>query len=226
MTLKISNGRAFVKWGTISVLLILFSIFLVRVMVFEHQYYNEKEGSERAIVIDMDEELVEIEPTEQEVVEYTVAPDRPRYLSIERLGINNARVLPMGINDAGELSTPNNIFDVGWYYSSGKPGNGGTLLIDGHNGGPHIQGVFKDLPALGEGDIIKIERGDGAVFRYSVIENKTIPLSESNDYMVTAMKSPMQGKESVTLISCTGEWSDQQKTYMSRQFVRALLVDN
>ena len=225
MTLKISNGRAFVKWGIISVLSILFLVFLVRVMVFERQYYNEKEGSERAIVIDMDEELVEIEPTEQEVVEYTVAPDRPRYLSIERLGINNARVLPMGINDAGELSTPNNIFDVGWYYSSGKPGNGGTLLIDGHNGGPHIQGVFKDLPALGEGDIIKIERGDGAVFRYSVIENKTIPLSESNDYMVTAMKSPMQGKESVTLISCTGEWSDQQKTYMSRQFVRAILVE-
>ncbi len=225
MSLKISNGRAIVKWGLISIFAILFSVFFIRVLVFEHQYYNEKEGSERAIVMDMGEELVEVEPTETEVVEYTVAPDRPRYLSIDRLGISNARVLAVGINEAGELSTPNNIFDVGWYYASGKPGHGGTLLIDGHNGGPHVQGVFKDLPVLGEGDIIRIERGDGVVFRYSVIENKTIPLSESNDYMATAMMSPMRGTESLTLISCTGEWSQAQSTYLSRQFVRAILVE-
>ena len=225
MTLKISNGRMVLKWVVISLFAVLFLIFFVRVVIFENQYYNEKEGSERAIQMDMGDELVEVAPTEQEVKEYTVLADRPRYLSIDRLDINNARVLPMGINEAGELSTPNNIFDVGWYYSSGKPGRGGTLLIDGHNGGPHVQGVFKDLPALGEGDIIKIERGDGEIFRYSVVENKSIPLSESNDYMATAMMSPMKGKESITLISCAGEWSQAQQTYLSRQFVRAILVE-
>lgn len=225
MTLRITNGRAILKWGAISVAAILFLVFFVRVVTFENQYYNEKEGSERAVVMDMGDELVEVEPTEQEVAEYTVAADRPRYLTIDRLGISKARVLAMGINDAGELSTPNNIFDVGWYYNSGKPGQGGTLLMDGHNGGPHVQGVFKDLPVLSEGDIIKIERGDGTVFRYSVVENKTVPLSESNDYMATAMMSPMRGVESVTLISCTGEWSQAQGTYLSRQFVRAILVE-
>ena len=225
MTLKISNGRAILKWGLIAIFATIFAVFFIRVLVFENQYYNEKEGSERAIAMEFDEELVEVEPTKEEVTEYTVPADRPRYLSVDRLGISNARVLPMGINDAGELSTPNNIFDVGWYYSSGKPGQGGTLLIDGHNGGPHIQGVFKDLPALGEGDIIRVERGDGMVFLYSVVENKTVALSDSNDYMATAMMSPMRGHESVTLISCTGEWSQAQSTYLSRQFVRAILVE-
>jgi len=80
------------------------------------------------------------------------------------------------------------------------------------------------LPSLGEGDIITIERGDGEIFRYSVVENKSIPLSNSNDYMATAMKSPMPGKESITLISCTGEWSQAQSTYLSRQFTRAIRV--
>ena len=224
MTLKISNGRAILKWVLITLFAILFLVFFIRVATFENQYYNEKEGSERAIQIDMGDDLVEVAPSDQEVRDYTVAADRPRYLSIDRLDITNARILPMGVNEAGELSTPNNIFDVGWYYSSGKPGQGGTLLIDGHNGGPHVQGVFKDLPALGEGDIIKIERGDGEIFRYSVVENKNIPLSESNDYMATAITSPMRGKESVTLISCAGEWSQAQGTYLSRQFVRAILV--
>ena len=131
----------------------------------------------------------------------------------------------MGVNTAGELDTPNNIFDVGWYEGSSKPGEGGTMIIDGHNGGPHVYGVFKNLPDLMEGDIIQVERGDGEIFKYRVAENKAVPLTESNDYMSTAAKSPESGKESVTLISCTGEWSQAQGTYLSRQFTRAVLMD-
>ena len=225
MSLEIKSGRAVVKWVIIGILVAIMAIFVIKTAIWEHQYYSEKEGSERAIAMDMGDELVEVAPTEDEVAEYTVPADRPRYLSINRLKIKNARVLPMGINSAGELSTPNNIFDVGWYYDSGKPGQGGTLLIDGHNGGPHVQGVFKDLPALGEGDIIVIERGDGAIFRYSVVESMAVSLSDSNDYMATAIKTPMTGKDSITLISCTGEWSQAQGTYLSRQFVRGILVE-
>ena len=99
------------------------------------------------------------------------------------------------------------------------------MMIDGHNGGPHVHGVFKDLPSLVNGDIIKVERGDGTVFKYKVVENATVALSESDRYMVIASKSPEAGKESLTLISCTGEWSDQQQTYLSRQFTRAVLVE-
>ena len=226
MSLKINSWKTVVKWALLALIGILMLVFVIKTATWENSYYSEKEGSERAIAMDMGDDLVEVKPTDTEVQEYTVAADRPRFISIDRLDIKNARVLPMGINAAGELSTPNNIFDIGWYYDSGKPGQGGTLLMDGHNGGPHVQGVFKNLPGLGEGDIIVIERGDGKIFRYSVVENKMVSLSDSNDYMVTAMKSPMPGKESVTLISCAGEWSQAQGTYLSRQFVRAILVED
>jgi sortase (surface protein transpeptidase) len=172
-----------------------------------------------------EEELVEEKPTENEIREYIVAPDMPRYISIAKLGIVNARILPMGVNAKGELDTPLNIFDTGWYEASGKPGQGGTMLIDGHNGGPHVHGVFKDLPDLQEGDIIRVERGDGVIYEYSVVENVTVPLDEADAYMIIAAKSPELGKESVSIISCTGEWSQQQNTYLSRQFVRAVLVE-
>ena len=227
MSLKIKGGwRKILKWTIWSLLLIIFLVFLIRVATFESSYYSEKEGSERAVSDQInDEELDETEPTESEVTEYTVAPDRPRYLTIEKLGVSKSRILPMGVNSAGELDTPNNIFDVGWYEDSGKPGEGSTMMIDGHNGGPHVYGVFKSLPNLVEGDIIQVERGDGVIFKYSVVENKTVALEDSNGYMATAAKSPEAGKESVTLISCTGEWSQQQGTYLSRQFTRAVLVD-
>ena len=223
MSLKIKGWRKITKWAFWSVILILFLVFLIRVAVFENCYYNEKEGSERAIA---EIELVEEEPTEEEIKEYTVAQDRPRYLSIEKLSINKARVLPMGVNAEGELDTPRNIFDVGWYEGSSKPGQGGTLIIDGHNGGPHVLGVFKNIPNLVAGDIITIERGDGVIFRYAVTENATVALDDADDYMSTAAKSPEPGKESVTLISCTGEWSQQQGTYLSRQFTRAVITED
>ena len=227
MSLKIKGWRKITKWAIWSVLGILFLVFLIRVATFEASYYAEKEGSEREIAetAEPEEELIEVEPTEQEMREYTVAPDRPRYLTVEKLGINKARILPMGVNAKGELATPNNIFDVGWYEASGKPAKGGTMIIDGHNGGPHVLGVFKNLPNLANGDTVTVERGDGVVYKYKVVENKSVLLSEADAYMAVAARSPEPGKESVTLISCTGEWSQQQGTYLSRQFTRAVLVE-
>lgn len=230
MSLKISmSWRRALRLAAWIIFATLFLVFFIRVATWEDAYYREKEGSERDVVeangIADVVELIEEEPTEEEVYEYTVAPDRPRYLSIDALGIYNSRVLAMGINEQGALDTPRNVFDVGWYEASGKPGEGKTLVIDGHNGGPHVYGVFKRLPDLGIGDIITIERGDGLIYHYSVSENKEIPLSESDKYMSVALKSPEKGRESVTLISCSGEWSQQQGTYLSRQFVRAVLVN-
>lgn len=218
--------RKTVKWVGLGLVVVLIAGFFLRVAIWENDYYARMEGSERAAAVETEpeEELVEVEPTETEVAEWTVAPDRPRYLTIEKLGVYKARVIPMGINSRGELSTPNNIFDVGWYESSGKPGHGGTMLIDGHNGGPNVLGVFKNLPSLENGDVIEVERGDGVVFRYAVVENVSVPLAESDIYMNTAMHSPEQGRESLTLISCTGEWSQSQGTYLSRQFTRAVIL--
>ena len=233
MSLKINVGwRKIIKWTVWSVVAVLFLIFFIRVATWEDAYYREKEGSERYVVeskgeevATSSEELVEVEPTEEEVYEYTVPANYPRYLTIPKINVNKARIISVGINEDGALDTPRNIFDVGWYESSGKPGEGKTSLIDGHNGGPHVYGVFKKLPDLESGDVITIERGDGVVYNYSVVENNEVALSESDKYMTTALKSPVAGKESLTLISCSGEWSQSQGTYLSRQFVRAILVD-
>lgn len=204
---------------------LLFAVFLIRVATFEQSYYSSKEGSERAAARNAESDLIEEEPTDEEVEDYTVEAMNPRYLTVEKLGINKARVIPMGVNVLGELATPDNVYDVGWYDGSGKPGQGKTMVIDGHNGGPHVFGVFKNLPELTEGDMIEVERGDGKVFKYRVQESKAVALADADAYMAVAMQSPDPGSESLTLISCTGEWSDQRQTYLSRQFVRAVLVE-
>lgn len=227
MSLKFDKLKVYkvqIIWGVIGAVV---AACLLRVAIWEHNYYKEKEGSERAQVVEVaeSEEVDETEVTEEEKAEYTVAADRPRYLSIEKLGVTNARVLPMGTTSDGALDTPNNIFDVGWYVNSAAPGNGGTALFDGHNGGPNVYGVFKRLPELNSGDLITIEMGDGRIFTYSVYDNYSVPLADSDAEMATAEVSPVSGKESITLITCTGEWSQVQQTYLSRQFVRAVRVE-
>lgn len=225
MSLKIKSWHKIAKWTAWTVVGVLFLVFLVRVATFEANYYSSKEGSERAVATSAESNLIEEQPTDAEVEDYTVEAMNPRYLTIEKLGINKARILPMGININGELATPDNVYDVGWYDASGKPGQGKTMIIDGHNGGPHVLGVFKNLPDLVEGDEIIVERGDGKVFKYKVSDTKPVPLEEADAYMAVAASSPDPEKESVTLISCTGEWSDQRQTYLSRQFVRAVIAE-
>lgn len=227
LTIPKKNWKYYFPKALTGILIVLVVGFILRVMIWEHNYYKDKEGSEREAPITLQapnqEELDETEIDDK--YSYVVPADYPRFLTIDKLGIKDARIIAMGVTAENAMDVPNNIFDVGWYTGSDKPGTGGTMMIDGHNGGPNIHGVFKELPNLTSGDIIKVERGDGKVFKYKVVENKTVLLSEANKYMAVAMTSPYNGVESVTLISCTGEWSQVQYTYLSRQFTRAILIN-
>ena len=226
MSLKIQNWKSTLPKIIIAVIAIIFIACIARIAIWEHNYYDEKEGSKREAVEEIENpDVDETEVTVEEIEEYTVAADKPRYLSIEKLGISNARVIEVGIESSGQLGTPVSIYDVGWYRNSAKPGTGGTMLMDGHNGGPTKTGVFKNLPSLAVGDIITVERGDGTIFKYSVVENNKLSLEEADNSMAKMETSPSIGKESLSLISCTGEWSNIKKTYLSRQFVRAVIVE-
>ena len=232
MTLRLNWKKNLPKiiWG---IILLILAICIIRVAVWEACYYSGMEGTTRSVAItnttapeEADEEIDETDVTEQMKQAWKVSPDKPRFLSIDKLGIDRSRVTEVGVNNIGRLQTPNNVFDVGWYRSSGKPGGGGTMLIDGHNGGPNVEGVFKHLSELAVGDIIVIERGDGKFFRYKVVENEEVPLSEADSKMAKMLTSPISGKESLSLITCSGEWSQVQRTYLSRQFVRAVKIDD
>ena len=215
-------------WGIILLILIL---CLIKIKVWEDHYYASKEGSTRAIAVTTtnapaaSEEVNEEDVTENDKQAWRVAADRPRFLSIAKLGVDRARVMEIGVNNEGRLQTPGSIFDVGWYRTSGKPGEGKVILVDGHNGGPTKEGVFKHLPELVAGDVIVIERGDGKFFRYSVVENEEVPLAEADSKMSKMMTTAVPGKEGLNIISCTGDWSQVQQTYLSRQFLRAVLME-
>lgn len=167
--------------------------------------------------------VVEEVVSEAVIREYNVPTDQPRYLTVADLGIHKTRILSVGLDKDGHIDTPVNIFDTAWFKQSGKPGEAGRVMfIDGHNGGPTKDGVFKHLPSLKVGAIVEVERGDGEVFRYQVTENYIQPLDEFDNLKMQQILTSNQNQEILAIISCTGKWIQARRAYTDRVVVRAV----
>lgn len=110
---------------------------------------------------------------------------------------------------SGQMPNPNGPKDVAYYDFGqwpglgGVPGLGGNVVLAGHvdyiNYGP---AVFWDLTKLKAGDRIQITMKDGALIEYVVEFNKTFEVSDADWSSIVAAT----GDESVTLITCGGEF--------------------
>jgi sortase (surface protein transpeptidase) len=164
--------------------------------------------------------LSTVKPTASSLASYVVAPNLPRYLIIPKLGVD-ARVLSVGVNAQGALETPSNIYDTAWYNESAEPGQPGTMLIDGHVSSWTADGVFYGLKTLVAGDLIKVERGDGMVFTYSVVKSQIYP--SGNVDMTSAMTPVVAGQPGLNLITCTGDVIPGTSQFSQRIVVYATL---
>ena len=186
------------------------------------------------VITRVDPNGVEIKVDERPVTvqakqEWTVPASYPRYISIPKLGIDNARIVQLGIiKKTGQLDAPVSIHDAGWYNGSALPGKGGAMLMDGHNGGPNFGGIFEKLRELKNGDEIIIERGDGKKLTYVVKDNRDLNVKDINDPsnkwgMATMTNSIEAGKEGLNIITCVGQWDERSQTFNERTMLRAVI---
>jgi LPXTG-site transpeptidase (sortase) family protein len=161
------------------------------------------------------------------VKDHTVDPMHPRYINIPSLNPEDTRVYPVGLDSNNLLEAPNNIHDAGWYRQSGVPGDGGVVLIQAHNVGVTKKGAFSGLNSLNKGDTIMIERGDGEVFTYSVVENQRMTIEEVNATGMAMMGvSAENGKEALNLITFDGVWVPRLGMFDHRIMLRAVIVED
>lgn len=159
----------------------------------------------------------ESKPSQKDMASYSVAPDKPRYLRIAKLDVF-ARVRQLGVNEKNQLKSPYNINDAGWYKDSAVPGSGvGASIIDGHVSGPTQPGVFYNLTHIAIGDEITIERGDGKILTYRVIESKSYPADKLDMSKLLEPKNP--AKPGLNLITCTGKINPGTDDYQDRLVV-------
>lgn len=147
---------------------------------------------------------------------YKVAADEPRMLTIKSLQIS-ARIKPMNVNSIGAIAAPVNIYDSGWYTGSAKPGTYGAMFIDGHASGATRKGLFAYIDTLKNGNEVSIERGDGQVLTYKVVHVETV--SKELVDMKKVLRTYNGVKEGLNLMTCTGTWIKNERTYDKRAIV-------
>ena len=135
----------------------------------------------------------------------------------------------------GVMPNPEGPDDVAYYDFSnfdnlgGGPGLGGNAVFAGHvdsgskackNGtvAPPCTAVLWDLNDVRVGDEIEVHI-DGKVFTYKVTSNQPVPASANDgtwDRIVTST-----AKESLTIITCGGDFNRATREYTNRQVVTA-----
>ena len=157
------------------------------------------------------------------VANYRAEPTAPRAIFIDKINIK-ARTLPMATNPDGSMQAPINIFDAGWYTGDGavQPGQKGVVVAIGHASGPTRKGIFLDIHTLTNGDIVKLERGDGTIFRYEVTGKASLPLDGIDMSRLFTLQG---GDEGLNLVTCGGQWDRQRKTFTERVIVYAKRVE-
>jgi hypothetical protein len=125
-------------------------------------------------------------------------------------------VEPVGVDRRGQMYQPENLWDAGWYKGGPVPGAPGDAVIEGHAGYPDAPLLFGKLRQLRQGDKIVVVLADGShqtflVQSLAVWRAGTSPAGMGEPY----------GAPRLTLITCTGPFDAQFKTYADRLVVEA-----
>jgi sortase A len=143
----------------------------------------------------------------------------PVYINIPKLGIDTI-VESVGLTKAGNMDTPANAKNVGWYRYGTVPGDRGNAVISGHfdtaTGKPAI---FYGLSKLSVGDTVGITLRGGREIEFTVTGKDAIPYQTFPSGYVFLDKPGIN----LNLITCGGIWDAKQKTYTKRIVVYTTL---
>lgn len=144
-------------------------------------------------------------------------PNMPSRIKIPSIRVN-APIKSVGLLPNKSLAVPNYVYQVGWYDQSSRPGEPGTVLMDGHYGVSGSWGVFSKLKDLSKGSEIEIIRSDGQSIVY-VVEDKV-----SYDRNSTPMDRVLaqDNKQRLSIITCDGTYLPKEETYTNRLVVYAV----
>ncbi len=139
----------------------------------------------------------------------------PVRLKIPRIHVD-ASVEYVGLTPDGAMGVPTDPDTVAWFNLGPRPGETGSAVIDGHFGWKDgIPAVFDNVHKLHKGDMLSVEDKNGVTTTFVVRE---LRLYDQHENAVDVFSSS-DGKAHLNLITCTGVWNKNQKSYSERLVV-------
>lgn len=149
----------------------------------------------------------------------TTTPLVPGTLLIPSIGVR-ANVEHVGKKADGTMGTPQKFEDVAWYSLGAKPGEAGNAVIAGHvNNALTKAGVFEHLDSVKLGDVILLSDSNGDSLTYKVTDIEQYPADTAPAASIFATTGPSQ----LVLITCDGEWVQNDHSFNKRLVVFAQL---
>jgi sortase (surface protein transpeptidase) len=160
---------------------------------------------------------IPIEEALADVVASAPPPHRPERVYIGSIGVD-ATIIDLGLNPDRTLEVPEDIRLTGWWTGRSVPGEEGPSIVVGHvdsaAAGP---GVFWRLRELDIGDVIHIERSDGSISEFRVIETELVLKDE---FPTEKVYGSTEGSQ-LRLITCGGSFDQSARSYLGNVIVYA-----
>ena len=141
------------------------------------------------------------------------------------------------VGSDGTMPNPSGPSDVVWYDFAdwvgfgGELGGGRNAIFSGHvDFAAHVpfagvdfrgRGVFFSLDLLSPGDVIEIEAG-GQTLRYAVQWRRQVEAADAGAWVEILGDNVEQ--DSITLITCGGQFNTASRSYLDRVVVRAVRI--
>lgn len=166
--------------------------------------------------------IIKFQEIQKQVLGVVVEKEKqgmPKRLIIPKIGVDTA-IQYVGVEDSGEMETPTNTVDVGWFSLGPRPGEKGSAVIAGHfNGKDGSAAVFNDLDKLREGDKIYVQDDEGEYIVFVVKESHMYDPGFAEEVFSSVSGS------SLNLITCDGVWNDAKKSFSKRLVVFSDIVN-
>lgn len=143
----------------------------------------------------------------------------PKKILIPKIEVD-ANIEEVGLDKTNKMDVPKNPDNVGWYNLGFKPGEKGSAVMAGHL--DRVSGekaVFWDLGKLEIGDQIQVLNQSNRIFKYQVVDKKIYDFNQVPLEMIFASTD----KSRLNLITCNGEFDNQNKNYSKRTVVYSVL---
>lgn len=132
----------------------------------------------------------------------------PSALTIARLDVTDAPIVPVGVTDGGELDVPDPR-TVGWYRFGAAPGGPGSLVLAAHVDFNRVPGVFRRLTTMSVGDEVSVTGADGHVWQYLVTERTMY----DKDALPPERVWSHDGEPTLVLLTCGGQFNNQRRSF-------------
>ena len=151
----------------------------------------------------------------------------PIELHVDSVGLSAP--IELGAIVDGAMQDPTGPWVVSWYEPLGKVGEGNNVVMSGHvdywNTGPNGTAgpaVFYDIPNLASGDVIRLIGENGENVEYAVEWTKQFDVAtELTPEVIQNDIVGDTGQESLTLITCGGDFDAATGEYLKRWVLRA-----